>query len=408
LKILLGTSLYAPNAIGGAEKVVQLLAVDLVRQGHRVIVVTTQPRGGPQHKEVDGVSVYYVPVRNIYRPFNGVEAGPISKTVWRFVDSYNVLMTQPLSQIIARENPDIINTHNISGLSVSMWSTAHQQGIPIVHTMHDQYLLCHRSTMFKRGRNCVNICADCRLLAAPRKYASRHVNAVIGVSNFILRRHKQFGYFKFASPSVIYNIGGNKAQESSTRVASESAIRFGFLGQIIATKGLHVLIDAFQRIGSTNSELWIGGNGVSLYKSELRERTRKDRNIHWLGFIDPEKFFPEIDVLIVPSVWQDTAPLVILEAFNHGIPVIASNRGGIPELMGPQTGWLFDPDESDSLDRVLRDCMQSPDKLAAMRQACLMHARRMTSSPWSEAYLAIFRSVIARHEPEKTLTGGAA
>jgi glycosyltransferase involved in cell wall biosynthesis len=404
LKILLGSSLYEPNAIGGAEKVVRALAIDFISRGHQVVVVTTQPRGTALQKYVDGASVYYVPVRNLYRRFNGDEAGPIRKALWRVVDSYNFLMTPQLSQIITREKPDIVNTHNISGLSVSLWSAVNRQRIPIVHTLHDQYLLCHRSTMFKNERNCAGICADCRLLAAPRKHASRHVDVVIGVSRFILERHKQFGYFKFADSSVIHNVGLNKTHQFSIRDATDYAIRVGFLGQIISTKGLHVLVDAFQRIGAVNGELLIAGKGDTIYASELRQKTRRNASIRWLGFMNPEQFLREIDVLVVPSIWQDTAPLVILEAFNCGIPVIASNRGGIPELMGPGTGWLFDPDEPQSLDRALRDCMQSPDKLSAMRQACLTHAHQMSSLPWSESYIAAYRAAIARHGREKLLT----
>jgi len=404
LKILLGSSLYEPNAIGGAEKVVQALATDFIRHGHQVVIITTQPKGRAVQRTVQGASVYYVPVRNLYRPFNRDEVGPIRKALWRVVDSYNLLMTPQLSRIISSEKPDIVNTHNISGLSVSLWSAAHRRGVPIVHTMHDQYLLCHRSTMFKNGENCASICADCRLLALPRKLASRRLDAVIGVSRFILERHTQFGYFKCLDSSVILNSGLNKPQQPSVRTGTNRVVRVGFLGQIILTKGLHLLIDSFQRIRALNSELRIAGKGDSLYASELRERTRRHDNIQWLGFVNPAEFFRDIDVLVVPSVWQDTAPLVILEAFNFGIPVIASNRGGIPELMGPETGWLFDPDEPNSLDQALHQCLQSPEKLSVMRRACLTLARQMNSLPWSEAYIAAYHAAIARHGRGKFLT----
>ena len=176
MKILLGSSLYPPNSVGGAEKVVHALADEFIHEGHSVSVITTQPAGDPQHTIVDGVSVHYVTVRNLYRPFNDFEPGPILKTLWRLIDSYNPLMVRNLARIIACENPDVVNTHNITGLSVAIWAAAKRFGTPIVHTMHDQYLLCHRSTMYKRGKNCTRQCPDCVMLAMPRKRLSETVD----------------------------------------------------------------------------------------------------------------------------------------------------------------------------------------------------------------------------------------
>ena len=72
-------------------------------------------------------------------------------------------------------------------------------------------------------------------------------------------------------------------------------------------------------------------------------QTKADKRIRWLGFVNQAQFFQEIDILVVPSIWHDTAPLVILEAYSHGIPVLGSNRGGIPELICPDTGWSMNP-----------------------------------------------------------------
>ena len=407
MKILLASTLFEPHAVGGAEKVVKALATALTRHGHEVVVITTQPRGAAMHRLVGDVSVHYIPVRNLYRPFSGSEPGAVRKTLWRMIDSYNPFMKRALAQIIAREKPDVVNTHNLNGLSVSMWTAVSEQGIPIVHTMHDQYLLCHRSTMFKNGENCARQCADCRLLAAPRKYASKHVNVAIGVSKFILDRHKGFGYFESAESTVIYNTGLGERPQSSNRPERRGTMRLGFLGQIIPTKGLHELIDAFRRVGSVNAELWIGGNGESIYASELRRKTQADSSIQWLGFVNPGDFFRDIDALVVPSLWHDTAPLVILEAFNHGVPVLGSSRGGIPELIGTDTGWLFDPGKPDALRLALIGCIQSAN-LGVMGPACLRQAQLLGSSPWADAYLRAYGIALARSESRKKLAAGSA
>jgi glycosyltransferase involved in cell wall biosynthesis len=397
LKILLGSSLYPPNSLGGAERVVHALADEFTRDGHSVSVITTQPTGDAQHTIIDGVSVHFVKVRNLYRPFNNFEPGPIVKSLWRLIDSYNPLMVRILMRIIAREKPDVVNTHNITGLSVAIWTAAKRLGVPIVHTMHDQYLLCHRSTMYKRGKNCTKQCLDCVILAMPRKRLSETVDCVIGVSDFILSRHKVFHYFKASDSFVIYN----KIKHQTARPRAAGTVRdrliFGFLGQLIPTKGVHLLIAAFMKADLEAADLWIAGKGDSPYASELRHRTRHEHNIRWVGFVRPEDFFPAIDVLVVPSTWNDTAPLVVSEAMSQGVPVLGSRRGGIPELMGSGTGWMFEPDVPNSLEIALKTCSAARAHLSQMKDACLSQAGNFFSRNWTAEYLTTYQTAMARH-----------
>jgi glycosyltransferase involved in cell wall biosynthesis len=392
VKILLGSSLYEPNIIGGAERVVQLLATSLRTLGHEVAVITTQPAGPAMQATLNGVSVHYVPVRNLYRPFAGDEPGILRKIAWRTVDSYNVWMTKAIGKIIDLEKPDVLNTHNLTGLSVAIWTAAHRRHVPIVHTLHDQYLLCHRGTMFKPPRNCVRRCIDCRLLTAPRKHQAKLVGVVVGVSKFILERHQRFGYFESAETKVIYNSALRHTPEFNAPRPARGRLRFGYLGQIIPSKGVHALIDAYQRAALPETELWIGGKIDSGYASGLQSKTRADGSIRWLGYTNPDVFFRDIDVLVVPSLWNDTAPLVILEAQSHGIPVLGANRGGIPELVPAGTGWLYDPGNDGALAAGLRECVRASRDLDAIQHACRTHALQAAASPWAEAYVQAYEN----------------
>jgi glycosyltransferase involved in cell wall biosynthesis len=396
VKILLASSLYEPNIVGGAERVAQLLASAFRNLRHEVAVVTTQPSGAAAHSIVDGVSVHYLPVRNIYRPFAGRPAGVLRKILWRTLDSYNFLMKDALGRIIELERPEVLNTHNLTGLSAAIWTEAHARRVPIVHTLHDQYLLCHRSTMFKPPRNCVRQCLDCRLLTAPRKHESRLVSAVIGVSEFILKRHHDCGYFNSQVSTVIYNTAFRKAPRLPTRPAKSCALRFGYLGQIIPTKSVRELVEAFRSVRLDDAELWVAGKCDSTYAQSLEHDSKSDGRVRWLGFVDPEEFFRQIDVLVVPSQWHDTAPLVVLEAFGYGVPVLGAMRGGIPELVPPECGWLFDPGERDSLAGALGACARSAQRFDAMRTACFARAVRMSRAPWAEAYVTAFRDAVSR------------
>ncbi len=395
MKILLASSLYEPNIVGGAERIVHLLAAALRDLGHDVAVVTTQPSGTASHSIVDGVSVHYLPVRNIYRTFTE-PVGVIRKIIWRTIDSYNFLMKGALGRIIDLEKPDVLNTHSFTGFSAAIWTEAHAHGVPIVHTLHDQYLLCHRSTMFRPPRNCERQCLDCRLLTAPRKRVSKLVRTVIGVSEFILKRHLDFGYFNSQVATVIYNTAVRKAPRLPSRPAKSCAVRFGYLGQIIPTKSVRELVEAFQAARLHDVELWVAGKCDSTYARTVELASKSDERIRWLGFVEPEEFFRHIDVLVVPSQWHDTAPLVVLESFGYGVPVLGAMRGGIPELVPRDCGWLFDPAARDSLAGALATCAGAAQRLDAMRTACFARAVRMVGAPWAEAYVAAFREAVTR------------
>jgi glycosyltransferase involved in cell wall biosynthesis len=117
--------------------------------------------------------------------------------------------------------------------------------------------------------------------------------------------------------------------------------RFGFLGRWDPVKGVHVLVDAFKRLGkSLQVELHIcavaGGSDSKRYRENVQFSAADERRIHFLPEINPEQvfeFLTEIDVLVVPSQWLETGPLVVLEAFAAGTPVIGSDLGGIKELV---------------------------------------------------------------------------
>ncbi len=385
----------------------QTLAESLVEQGHQSIVVTTQPAGAAVDGEINGVKIYYLPVRNVYRPFSAVRPGTFRKAIWHAVDSYNPLMSRAVGRIIDAERPDVVNSHNLAGFSAASFGSGEKLSIARVHTLHDQYLLCPKSVMFKNGRNCVQQCADCRLLASPRRHMTRYVDVLIGVSRFIVERHEQNGFFRCAEKRIIFNaLADNSAAVHVPKHAS-NRLRFGFLGQLRATKGLHRLIDAFLSECAEDSELWIAGRGDDAYESEQRARTVGVPTVRWLGFVRPEEFLSAIDILVVPSLWNDTAPLVLIEAFAAAVPVVASNRGGIPEFLGTDRGWLVNPDDLSAFGKTLRHCITSRAKLSSMGAAALAYASRFNVKRFVDGYLGAFERSRELVKERTTVAGEA-
>jgi glycosyltransferase involved in cell wall biosynthesis len=90
-------------------------------------------------------------------------------------------------------------------------------------------------------------------------------------------------------------------------------------------------------------ELWIAGVGNAYYTALLK-KSAVGLPVRWVGWLDREMFFSEIDVLVVPSLWDEPAGMVISEAMHHGVPALASDRGGLGEIgREHQLAYLFDP-----------------------------------------------------------------
>jgi glycosyltransferase involved in cell wall biosynthesis len=105
-----------------------------------------------------------------------------------------------------------------------------------------------------------------------------------------------------------------------------------------------------------------------------------------------------IDMLIVPSLLNESLGRVVLEAYSCGIPVIGSNRGGIPEIVVEgETGFLFDPDIPDSLTELLRFACSNPHRIHAMKPACLEMAKRFAPEVIANHYLGVYEQVLSQY-----------
>jgi glycosyltransferase involved in cell wall biosynthesis len=283
---------------------------------------------------------------------------------------------------------------------VAVWRAIKARGLPLVHTMRDQYLLCPRSTMFKNGLDCNSQCTTCRLYASPRMRMTRAVDAVTGVSRFIIDKHRQHGCFANATQHVIYNAYERSAESvrSAPAGAHANPLRFGYLGRLHPLKGVDRLIHAFSGLDPGDAELWIAGTGRAQDEAALKALAG-ERHVRWMGFVKPESLLGELDVLVVPSLGHDTAPRAVLEAFAFGVPVIGSNRGGIPELVTGETGWIFDPDEPEALAKALRRCLQERSRLAAMGASALERSGRFTYEASVGGYLKVYEAVRDAADP---------
>lgn len=284
-----------------------------------------------------------------------------------------------VATLLADFRPDVVHVHNLFPLiSPSIFRSARAAGVPVVATLHNFRLLCPQAMFLRDGR----VCEDC-LGKAPWR-AVRHrcyrdsaaQSAVVasmtavhralglweqGVARFIALN--QFCKDKFIAgglPGDRIDVKGNVVADPgrSPPVARRGGL---FVGRLSAEKGVAVLRLAAER---GDAEIAVVGDGPE------RGALEGARGLRLLGRLAR----PEVDAamqaasfLVLPSLCYESFPLVIVEAFANGLPVICSRHGPMAELITEgETGLLFEPGSAQDLARVLDWAHAHPDAMQAM------------------------------------------
>ncbi len=371
MKLVLVNKLYAPELAGGAETIARSLAESHRRRGYDVTVVTTTAGDTLVRDEVGGVPVVRLPLRNFFWHHEAGRRNALARAAWHVRDAQNHAMARAFSDVIAELDPDVISFHNLAGFSASVWGAARARRTPALQVLHDYYHLCPRSQLYAHGQRCERRCTDCALFRLGRRSASNQLQAVVGVSQAVLDAHVTRGLFG-ATPvrTVIHNA---VAPVGTPRSGAEGPARvFGYLGTLGDFKGVEPLLEAFTAAlrCEPGLRLRVAGSGEPSFSAALRDRYAHP-NLEFLGRVVASEFFRTIDVLIVPSLWDEPLPTVIIEALSAGVPVIGARRGGIPELIAPEeNGLLYDPAELGALEgRILR-LARDPELRSTLARGC--------------------------------------
>ncbi len=393
-------TLYYPYQVGGAEKVVQLLAEGLLQAGQDVFVISlNKPPELLKQEIVNGVRVYRIPLQNIYWPFDNSRRKPnaILRAFWHCLDIYNKPMKDTVYEILQIEQPDVVHTHNLVGFSVATWSAVKALRFPLLHTLHDHSLICIRTTMYKKGQNCFVPCGVCNLFSKIKRISSRKVDLVVGVSQYILRKHMELNFFPQSDYDFIYNAVSKMSEVLSNKLKDEGNFCIGFLGRLDPSKGVEDVIQVVRKLRKELPvKLFIAGTGDKEYERMLREKA-KGLPVEFLGHVAPEDLFRSIHCLVVPSRCHESFGLVIIESYAFGIPVIGAARGGIPEIIDEgKTGWLYDPDIPGDLERVIIKAFANKDEIDEIGQQGQRKAEDFTIEKYVLKYLACYTKLSGR------------
>lgn len=353
MRILYIHALYTPYVAGGAEISLKLLVDGMLARRHEVTVLSLVPDGELSSDWVDGVKVYRAGLKNNYWPFTKERPCKFRRLLWHLRDRYNRSMAGYVREVLVAEQPDVVSCHNLVGWSIAVWDEVRRAGIPIVQVLHDMYLLSPNSTLFKAGYTHAHQDTLSRILRRKHRKASRQVTAVVGISHSIMDRFLQYGYFGDVPHFVVHN-ARDIPMASFPRMRREGeGLTVGYIGTLAVAKGVEWLINQFKASG-IDGRLRIAGKGKAEDVQYFKQLAGKDSRIDFVGYVVPTDFYQTIDLLVVPSLWEEPLGMVAVEGLANNLPVVASNRGGLGEtVIDGVNGMLCDPDKPGSLSDAL-------------------------------------------------------
>lgn len=209
---------------------------------------------------------------------------------------------------------------------------------------------------------------------------------------------REFQRFGIPPERIRVSDNGMRSLESVPRVPRAGRLRIGFVGTLVWHKGAHVLLEAAKRLPPERVEVRIFGDpDVSPSYGRSLRALAAEGPVRLMGAFAPERaaeVYGDLDVLVVPSLWPENSPLVIHEAFQAGVPVVAARVGGVPELVTHDVnGLLYDAFDPGSLASALRRVLDEPDCLDRFaRSSPPVKSIEEDARGWE----AIYRTVLAR------------
>ncbi len=329
---------------------------------------------------------------------------------------YNPRAARRVSEVIGEFRPDVVHVHNLYPLfSPSAVVACRKAGVPVVMTLHNQALTCPRADHLRRGQLCDSclggreyncLVHNCRdnwlesLAYAARSMVARrlrlfqdNVTLFIALTNFARNRLVQEGYD--AERIVVLP---NMAPSSEAPGDAAQGEYVAFAGRLSAEKGVEVLMAAAAELPDVPFRIAGGG---PLFESFWK---RTSPNVQLLGQLsgnELDMFYRKARLLVVPSLTYEMCPLVIGEAMSHGLPVVASRIGGLPELVREgHTGLLFEPGNSEQLTQRVGQLWHDPDTCQRFGEAGWETAQQEYSEP------AYWRNLTGIYRQAMGMVGG--
>ena len=404
--ILQVTHRFLPEHIGGIAAYTLNLSLQL-SNSHRVRIFSCTHNQSDNGNYEEDMEYSGLAVRKVSCNCQSIK--PVSIATFK-----NRAVVEKFEKFIRESTPDIVHIQHSDELPVDLASVCKQYGVPVVLTLHDytfvcptEYLIDTNGELCERipGRECLNCVIPAPFskmsglvnqkflnslaslyyslakgkLEGSKSYSLGEIRAlryrmdnlkkklmkadmIIAPSKLLRDRAVRYG---IPEEKIVHILNGIKHSNLPVKKSKSAKIRFGFIGRVVPIKGVHVLIKAFNELDSDSAELRIYGAADAGYLDKLKNMATSIDDIQFLGRFEPHEVYnilSEIDVLVIPSICCENMPLVALEALTSKTPVIASNAGGLSELINDkENGFLFPMGNDKELCKRMKLFLEDPN-----------------------------------------------
>lgn len=378
---------YPPDRVGGTELSTQQVARELARRRHEVAVFyrRSAPGSGCAERMEEGVRVWaaWAGVLTPARRFRAAFGEPA--------------LARAFDEVLRDFRPDVVHLQHLMGLPLSIVRSLRRAGIPYVVTLHDYWWVCanaQRITNFHRrpceGPQAYLNCARCAIARAGTRWGwiafptlvglmaerARRLRAVLQGASWLIApsEHIRRWYTARGVPAerivfLPHGMEGPRADPMPPR-SPNLPVRVAYVGGLAWAKGVHVLLEAVQGLEEW-IELWVIGDAEAEPEYGADLRARAGQGVRFWGplpYEDVRLKLREVDVLAVPSLWEEPFARVVSEAFAAGVPVLVSDRGALPERVRDGVdGWVLPAGDVEAWRAALIRLVEDPEALPRLR-----------------------------------------
>lgn len=336
---------------------------------------------------------------------------------------YSRPASREISDLLASFQPEILHVHNFfPSISPAIFFVAGKYRVPVVQTLHNYRLLCANAMLFRDGHPCeacsvghsflpgvMHACYRGSRAGSAIVGAATSLHAVLGTWSNRIDRYialTQFAAQKLGNDRIPAEKIRIKPNFVPDRGYGEGQGGFAlYAGRLTPEKGLRTILAA-DRLGNVPLPVHIAGDGPLLTEIE-QACARPGSRLIYLGQLQRSQVVEQMKratVLLVPSLWYEGFPMVMVEALSLGLPIIASRIGGLPEMVQDgHSGLLFEPGNPSALLQTLCTFVSNTSRIEAMREAARSQFdNHYTERKNYEILIAIYRELLNNQSTHAT------
>jgi glycosyltransferase involved in cell wall biosynthesis len=417
LRILFAVHQFFPLWYTGTERFVLNLAKQFQRMGHCVEVLTYGWRDDSGFVPYKGILVKHyryegIPVIAIKH--QETQSGePVSFRI------FDERLEPALESIIVKEKYDIVHVAHPFRCGSSCLHVASSKRIPVLLTLTDFWAICPNIIAVTNngqlccspegGKKCITDCfqdTDKEILLK----RVEDINQMFGMadycttSTYFLKKIIHSNYPLYKINVIRFGKNYSDIRKNSRVYLKDSHIAVGFLSTLQPHKGAHILIDAFNKIQQDNISLKIYGHYFDHYEYyQLLKKSASQKKVQFYDaykYEDFQQMLDDLDIVVVPSIWWENSPLVLLRSLAHKVPVIVSDLEGMTEIIKEgENGFVFDVGNADSLANILKKIAQDPSILNRIKNN-IISPPRIEEEAFE--YECIYKEILFKNHSDST------